>query len=41
MSVVLAGQDRRRATAAGAIWDELAAVLDISPDTAARRYRAR
>ncbi|MBG0823547.1 hypothetical protein HS048_22735 [Planomonospora sp. ID91781] len=25
--------------AAGATWDEIAAVLDVSPDTAARRYR--
>lgn len=25
--------------AAGATWDEIAAILDVSPDTAARRYR--
>ncbi|MEO3889497.1 hypothetical protein [Nonomuraea sp. B5E05] len=26
--------------AAGATWDEIAVVLDVSPDTAARRYRS-
>ncbi|MFG1703450.1 hypothetical protein ACFLIM_09665 [Nonomuraea sp. M3C6] len=26
--------------AAGATWDEIGAVLDVSPDTAARRYRS-
>ncbi|MEV1178320.1 hypothetical protein [Nonomuraea sp. NPDC049784] len=26
--------------ATGATWDELTAVLDVSPDTAARRYQA-
>ncbi|GAA0846837.1 hypothetical protein ACFQVD_08390 [Streptosporangium amethystogenes subsp. fukuiense] len=26
--------------ATGATWDEIAAVLDVSPDTAARRYQA-
>ncbi|MEU6789932.1 hypothetical protein ABZ912_63060 [Nonomuraea angiospora] len=36
-AVLAAAVTADRAT--GATWDEIAAVLDVSPDTAARRYR--